>query len=161
MDLTDFIKSLHILEETRMGGDEEQNLIKIILSTIGGDTYLGFALYDAIKACKSPVEIRAIGQCMSAGSLVLQAGDYRYSYPNTTFMIHKGTLNLEEASVSDALIESQEIERVVQRMLDIYEETMTISRAAIEKMLDRDSFMDAPHAKRVGLIDGIKASFIL
>jgi len=159
-DLVDFIKSLHILEELR-SEDDEEDLIKIVLSSTGGDLYLGFAVYDAIKACKSPVEIRAIGNCMSAATLVLQAGDYRYCYPNTTFMIHKGTMHLEEVSVSEAVIESRETERMVQRMIDTYAQTMTVSRDTIEQMMEKDTFMDAAKAKKVGLIDGWKESFDL
>jgi ATP-dependent Clp protease protease subunit len=158
LDFIDFVKSLHILEEER-DSDENGNLIKILLYTSGGCSYLAFAFYDAISACRSPVEIRAIGQCMSAGTLILQAADYRYAYPNTTFMVHKGSVDFEEMSISDAEIEAAETRRMVLRQLDIYEAALKMSRKTIEEMLARDTFMDAQHAKRIGLIDGIKERF--
>jgi ATP-dependent Clp endopeptidase proteolytic subunit ClpP len=162
MDFIDFVKCLHILEYERdPKADEDTNLIKIILNSIGGSVYVGLGMYDAIKGCKSPVEIRTIGQCMSAGTLILQAGDYRYAHPNTSFMIHKGTVDLGETSISDAQIENAEIERLVNVMTDIYTETMSVSRTKIESMLDRNTFMDAPTARRLGLIDGIKRRFEL
>ena len=153
LDFVDFAKSLHILE------DAGEDLIKILLYTSGGDTYLGLAMYDAIKACKSPVEIRAIGQCMSAGTVVLQAGDYRYAYPSTTFMIHDGTIGLDEVSMADAEIEVRETRRLADRLVDIYQDRMRMTREKIREMLGQDTYMDVYTAKRTGLIDDFKERF--
>jgi ATP-dependent protease ClpP protease subunit len=116
-------------------------------------------MYDLIKSCKSPVEIRAIGECMSAGTLILQAADYRYAYPHTIFMIHKGSVDLGEINVDDVDIETNEIKRVTKRMIDIYSQCMGSNREEIEDMLKRDTFFDAQGAKRVGLIDNVKERF--
>jgi ATP-dependent Clp endopeptidase proteolytic subunit ClpP len=167
-DFTDLVKSLVILEETRVKPardpetgefDEAENLIKITLYTTGGSVYLALGIYDAIKACRSPVEIRAIGECMSAGTIILQAADYRYAYPNTTFMIHKGDVDMGRVSVNDAEIETQEIKRITRKMIDIYVSCMSLGREAIEDLLNKDTFMDANAAKRIGLIDDVKERF--
>lgn len=159
-DFLDFFKALHILESTRVeDGNEDANLIKIILLTNGGDIYTGFSMYDAIKSCKSPVEIRVIGKCFSSATFVLQAADYRYAYPTTTFMVHGVNIDLPDMNKNDAVAWSAESERLAKTMVDIYASRLKISRAKISKMMDHDTIFNAEEAKKIGLIDDIKESF--
>lgn len=64
--------------------------VKLILSTEGGDTHAGFALYDLIRTNPKPVQIIVNGRCESAGTLVLQAGVDRLATPHAQFLIHWG-----------------------------------------------------------------------
>lgn len=82
------IKAIHILDAGAPSGDKP---ITIIMNNLGGDWYHGMAIYDAIRACKSPVTIRAFGHAMSMGSIILQAADKRVLSENSRFMIHYGT----------------------------------------------------------------------
>lgn len=68
--------------------------IKIIMNNQGGDYYLGMAIYDIIKACRSPVHIYVFGQSMSMGALILQAASKRVISKNARIMIHAGYLGL-------------------------------------------------------------------
>lgn len=79
------IKGLIVLQS-----DSQEKPINIVLNSKGGDVHQAFAMYDAIKACPCEVIITATGSCMSAGSIILQAGDIRRATPLTTFMIHDG-----------------------------------------------------------------------
>jgi ATP-dependent Clp protease protease subunit len=61
---------------------EGDDPIHVYLNSEGGDWYEGFAIYDAIRGCKSAVTITATGYCMSMASIILQAGDERLLTPN-------------------------------------------------------------------------------
>lgn len=65
--------------------------VLVILNSPGGCLASGFAIYDLIKAHKGQVTIRVVGEAISAGCLILQAGDVREATPNSTIMHHVGT----------------------------------------------------------------------
>ena len=80
------IKGLHILKAL-----DSRKSITIILNTVGGSEYDMWAIYDTIKGLKVPIKIIAQGACMSAGSVILQAGTQRLIGQNCVFMMHDGT----------------------------------------------------------------------
>ena len=65
------IKGLHFLNYT---GDKP---IKAVLFTPGGSVTEGWAIYDAIRASAAPVDIEVLGEAMSTGAIILQAGRER------------------------------------------------------------------------------------
>lgn len=156
VDLADLYKSLYILDVEEATGNEEEDLIIIHLCTFGGDVYEALGIYDLIKSCKSPIEIRAIGACMSAGTAILQAGDYRYAYPNTTFMLHRGSVEFDgKISMNDLDNEKKECDRLDKVYNKIYLDKMNINLKELNELMKTDSFMDAHAAKKIGLIDDV------
>ena len=67
----------------------KEKSIEIYISTHGGDEYEMFGLYDLLKGCPCHVITIGFGKVMSAGVLLLAAGDERFAYPNTSFMVHE------------------------------------------------------------------------
>jgi ATP-dependent protease ClpP protease subunit len=86
-------KAIYALDSMSPSGKEP---IKIIMNNVGGNVYLGMAIYDMIKACRNPVCIYVFGQSMSMGALILQAANERVLSKNSRVMIHVGTLGLSE-----------------------------------------------------------------
>lgn len=66
--------------------------IRMLMNTSGGLTTSGFAIYDAIRSSRSPVDIEVLGEASSMGALILQAGRTRLLHPNTLIMIHEGKM---------------------------------------------------------------------
>lgn len=81
------IKGLHVLESS------SQAEITCIINSIGGDTYQALAIYDAIKACKSPVKMIAYGNIFSAAGYILQSADRRIVSKNSALMLHDGAVS--------------------------------------------------------------------
>jgi ATP-dependent protease ClpP protease subunit len=76
-------------------------------------------IYDAIKFSKAKTIMLAYGGVESASSVILQAPDFRILMPNTTVLIHYGSISVEndhKAAVSS--IEWSEKES--QKMIDIF-----------------------------------------
>src|SRR5277367_5257992 len=57
-----FVKNMHILSS--LSGEP----ITVLMNNIGGDTYHGLAMYDAIKTCPNHVTVKIFGHAMSMGS---------------------------------------------------------------------------------------------
>lgn len=81
------IKNLRILDHV------SDAPITLIINTNGGDICTGMGIYDAIRACRSPIRGLVVGNANSMGSVLLQACDIRASTPHSTIMYHAGTMD--------------------------------------------------------------------
>jgi ATP-dependent protease ClpP protease subunit len=89
-------------------------------------------IYDAIKFSKAKTILLAYGSVESASSVILQAPNVRILMPNTTVLIHYGSISVEndhKAAVSS--IEWSEKES--QKMIDIFTDKCMNGQIAKEK----------------------------
>ncbi len=147
------IKNLTILEAMNA------NPITIIMNNIGGDEYHGFAMYDAIKACKSHVTIKVLGHAMSMGSILLQAADTRIMGPTSRQMIHYGTWGIHDhaKTAQKWAEEGRKIDEWMEQMYlaRIHEKVPTFPIQKLKKMLDHDTFLTAEESVKIGLADKV------
>lgn len=151
------LKGLWLLD--RIKPDEP---LKIILDSPGGDAYQGFAIYDAIKNCKSYVEIYVYGQACSAASYILQAGDSRIVSPLSRIMIHKGTFAIDAHSdiakawmEDEAVLVDQMVEIYYRRIREKYPRSKLYTKEKIKELLTIDKIYSAQEAVELGLADKI------
>lgn len=147
------IKGLHLLQ---CSNKEE---IKILFNTIGGGVYDGLAIYDYIKAMTCHVTIEVIGQCMSMGTIILQAADTRVAYPNSCFMLHNGSDSFEGGDCRNMEAWAEESRRMRKLMYQIYASRTTknlTAKAWENKLRNRDLIINTKTALEWGLIDEIK-----
>lgn len=149
------IKGLHILDNTK-----KELPLTIIMNNPGGDVLHGMAIYDAIKACSSQIVIKAFGQAMSMGSIILQAADQRILSPNSKFMIHYGYdghssnhPKIIEKWVEEGKKSSKDMEQLY--LEKIREKHPDFKLQRLQKMLDFDTILNAEEAVDLGLADAI------
>jgi len=147
------IKNLHLLDNSN------ENPINIIINSLGGDFVHGQAIYDTIRSCKNRVIIKANGYCMSAASFILQAGDERLIYENSTIMLHYGsaTFGGEAKSVNRW---AEWNRKGAEWMEKIYLEKIRavnpdFSKEKLKKMLAHDCILNAYESLSLGLVDGV------
>lgn len=99
--ITDVIMAERILKNLHILDSMNNNPIRIIMNNPGGYVSQGFAIYDAIKACKSHVSIVCHGECESMATVILQAADERILAANVTFMVHIGTTEYQQDHVKN------------------------------------------------------------
>lgn len=66
--------------------------IKLYINTNGGSLVDAFAIFDTIKAIRSPVYTIVKGLCASGGLILLLAGSKRYATENSLFFYHQPIL---------------------------------------------------------------------
>lgn len=76
-------------------------------------------IYDAIKCSKAKTVLLAYGGVESASSVILQAPQHRILMPNTTVLIHYGSISLENDHKA-AMSSIEWSERESQKMIDIF-----------------------------------------
>jgi len=150
------IKALHILDMSAPDGDKP---ITIIANNVGGDEYHGFAIYDAIKACKNYVTIQVFGHAMSMGSIILQAADERLMAPNSRQMIHYGTWGVHDhaKTAQKWAKEGEKIDKWMEQMYlaRIRQVSPSFTLEKLQKWLDHDTFLTAAESVAVGLADKV------
>lgn len=130
--------------------------VYMYINSPGGYVSSGLAIYDTMQYVRSPVATVCIGQCASMGSLLLAAGepDMRMVLPNARVMVHQPSGGYRGVA-TDIERHAEEIIDLKRRLNDIYVKHTGQKYEAIERKLDRDTFMNAEEAKDFGLVDKV------
>lgn len=153
----DVIEKIWFLEISNPGKP-----ILLVINSPGGSVDAGFAIWDQIKLITSPVTTLVTGIAASMGSvlsLVAPKG-MRFATPYARFMIHQPRVSdAIKGQATDLEIQAREMLKIREALIDIYVEETGQSRQAIEKAIDRDTWMSAEEAKSFGLINGVVSTF--
>ena len=130
--------------------------ISFYINSPGGVVSAGLAIYDTMQYIRSPVSTLCIGQAASMGSLLLCAGapGKRFATPNARVMVHQPSGGAQ-GQATDIEIQAREILSLRKRLNEIYVKHTGQEIEAIERKLERDSYMSAAEARDFGLIDQV------
>ncbi|ORY15852.1 ATP-dependent Clp protease proteolytic subunit 1 [Clohesyomyces aquaticus] len=138
--------------------DNPEKPISLYINSPGGSVTAGLAIYDTMTYIRCPVTTICMGQAASMGSLLLCGGaaGNRFCLPHSSIMIHQPSGGYS-GQASDIAIHAKEILRVRHKLNVIYQKHLTKERTLddIEKLMERDYFMDAQEALEFGLVDRI------
>lgn len=160
---TNFIKNLHILES------QSNKNILVHMHTIGGSWTDGMAVFNSIRLSKCHITILAYAQASSMSGIVLQAADKRVLMPDCEFMIHHGSISVEDNTMAAKSAIDQN-EKNCKRMLQIFaqrafsgkyfadrsfgiKKTMSFIDSKIKQ--NSDWYLEAEEAIYYGFADGI------
>lgn len=137
-----------------------QEPINIVMNSQGGDCYAALAIYDAIKMCKSRVIVTGFGSVMSAATLIMQAADERVLAPNSTFMIHIGTVEYGEnhaKNVRNWIKAEEKMDAIISNiyLARIQEKHENFTLKKLDKLMEFDTILNATDAIAMGLADSL------
>jgi len=130
--------------------------ISMYINSPGGVVTSGMAIYDTMQYIRPPVQTLCVGQAASAASLLLCAGakGARFCLPNSRILVHQPSASYY-GQAADIARHAQEIIKLKRRLNEIYASHTGQTVEAIEKALDRDTYMTAEEAKTFGLLDQV------
>src|SRR6188768_1831251 len=133
--------------------------IAFYINSPGGVVTSGLAIYDTMQYIRSPVSTVCIGQAASMGSLLLTAGakGKRYALPNARIMVHQPSGGAQ-GQATDIEIQAREILTLRKRLNEIYVRHTGQPLEAIERKLERDTYMSAEESRDFGLVDEVVES---
>src|ERR1700712_1925927 len=139
--------------------DNPSKDISFYINSPGGVVSAGLAIYDTMQYIRSPVSTVCIGQAASMGSLLLTSGakDKRYALPNARVMVHQPSGGAQ-GQATDIEIQAREILTLRKRLNEIYVKHTGQPIEAIERKLERDSYMSAEESRDFGLVDEVVES---
>ena len=152
----DQVGSLICAQLLYLESDNPNKDISFYINSPGGVVSSGLAIYDTMQYIRSPVSTVCIGQAASMGSLLLTAGakGKRYALPNARIMVHQPSGGAQ-GQATDIEIQAREILTLRKRLNDIYVHHTGQPLEAIERKLERDSYMSAEEAQEFGLVDEV------
>jgi len=132
--------------------------IAMYINSPGGYVTAGMAIYDTMQYIRPSIQTLCVGQAASAASLLLCAGNKgeRYCLPNARILVHQPSASYY-GQAADIARHAQEIVKLKRRLNEIYAKHTGQTVEAVEKMLDRDTYLNAEEAKTFGLVDEVLA----
>jgi len=131
--------------------------IYLVVNTYGGEVDEAFALYDAMQFCPAPVRTIGLGKVMSAGCLILAAGQkgHRMLGEYSRLMYHAGWDNVGGDIVQQEtkLHEFKRTERLYDSLLATETGHTLEEVEALYKPHRLDRYMDASEALAFGFVD--------
>lgn len=123
--------------------------LTFILNTYGGDLYQAMAIYDLIRMQPMKTVVQCNGPVMSAGTIILQAGDIRLMTKRSYLMFHFGN---QSADTNQCLAHFNEISK---DMREIYKTRSKVSPRIINSWFSMDTYYNATEALKHGLVDRV------
>jgi ATP-dependent Clp protease, protease subunit len=154
--IEDYGASLLTAQLLFLEAENPKKEIHMYINSPGGLVTAGMAIYDTMQYVRPQIQTYCIGQAASMGSLLLCAGKKgdRYALPNARVMVHQPSASFY-GQAADIARHAQEIVKLKRRLNEIYAKHTGQTVEAIEKMLDRDTYMTGEEAKAFGLIDKV------
>jgi ATP-dependent protease ClpP protease subunit len=132
------------------------DVINVFLSTSGGSAWDAFAIYQALKEASQEfkIVINCYGKVMSAGLLILAAGEERISTNGTTFMLHEVATSMS-GQLSSLSNEMQDIKRLSKAYFDTIEKEF--GHKDLHKLIkpNLDYYFGVSKAKELNIITKI------
>ena len=154
--IEDYGASLLTAQLLFLEAENPKKEIHMYINSPGGLVTAGLAIYDTMQYVRPQIHTYCIGQAASMGSLLLAAGKKgeRYALPNARVMVHQPSASFY-GQAADIARHAQEIVKLKRRLNEIYAKHTGQTVEAVEKMLDRDTYMTGEDAKAFGLVDQV------
>lgn len=134
--------------------------IYLYINSPGGWVSAGMAILDAMNQVYPDVATICFGEACSMGAILLACGEpgKRFILPNARVMIHQPSGGTEGVT-EDILIDAEEIKKLRSILNKILSERTGLPIKKIEKLVDRDYYMSAKEAKKMGFVDEVLVSY--
>jgi ATP-dependent Clp protease protease subunit len=154
--IEDNVASLITAQLLFLEAENPKKEIAMYINSPGGLVTSGLAIYDTMQYIRPAVQTLCVGQAASAASLLLCAGakGQRYSLPNSRILVHQPSASYR-GQASEIARHAQEIVKLKRRLNEIYAKHTGQPIEAVEKALDRDTYMTAEEARTFGLLDEV------
>jgi ATP-dependent protease ClpP protease subunit len=134
--------------------------LTLLISSSGGTTIEGFAMYHFLRALPIELEMHNIGSIESIANVVFLAGSKRLACPNTRFMFHDftWTYGQQETLDRDHMRERAEsLDADANQFIELFQLRTRMTKKIFEKkqLLRQPSFVGPDQAKEWGLIDEV------
>jgi len=153
-EVTDPMASLVTAQLLFLESEAPDKPVYMYINSPGGVVTAGLAMLDTMQYIQPEVHTICMGQAASMGSLLLAGGSpgHRYALPHARIMLHQPSGGAR-GMAADIAIQAQEILRTRSTLNKLYKDYTGQPMDEIERVMDRDYFMDVHQAKEFGVID--------
>jgi ATP-dependent Clp protease protease subunit len=154
--VTDQMASLVTAQLLFLESEQPSRPVYMYINSPGGLVTAGMAMYDTMQYIRPEVHTICMGQAASMGSLLLAGGapGCRFALPNARIMLHQPSGGAQ-GMAADIEIQATEILRTRANLNRIMAHHTGKPLEEIERVMDRDYFMDAQQSVAFGVIDHV------
>lgn len=140
-----------------LNAEDPTNPVVLYINTYGGVVYDLLGIYDIMQYISMPVWTVGFGKVMSAGAILLAAGEpgHRYALPNTSIMVHQirgGTMG----ALTDINATTDHINKLQIRLQKILVKHTKFTNKQVSDIFGgADKHMFPIEARKYGIIDKV------
>lgn len=128
--------------------------VDVYINSTGGSIFAGSEIYSALRGYKGKVMIHVVGTAASAASVIACAGESDIS-PTAMVMVHNVSSGGAAGDYHVKDKESEILRKANEAIAAAYIEKTGMKKEDALAMMDRETWMTAEDAVKVGLIDRI------
>lgn len=128
--------------------------VTVNINSPGGDMFEGLAIYNLLREYEGHVTVKVLGIAASAASIIAMAGDDIHIGRGAFLMIHNCWL-YAMGNRHDFAELAQSLEPFDTAMADIYAARSGLDIAAVQKLMDAESYIGGSDAVAKGLADSL------
>jgi len=133
----------------------KQNVIPIVIHSMGGCCYTALKIVDTIRSSPVPVVTVVNGCAMSAAAVIFSCGSERYMTPNSTIMLHDVSIDFLDGKLADIEVETREMRRLNKRMWTLMARNIDKEDSFFDDKLTNKSHVDSYIAPQQALDYGL------
>ncbi|CZE46937.1 ClpP family protease [Campylobacter geochelonis] len=137
-----------------LNGLDKNEEINLYISSPGGSLYHGLGLIDVMSSISAPINTFCLGICASMGAMIFINGDKRFMLEHSRLMVHQ-PLGGARGQASDIELVAKEIMQMKKELNSMIAKKSRLKLQQIEKLTDRDTYIDSKTAIKYGLADEI------
>ena len=156
--IEDYGASLITAQLLFLEAENPKKEIAMYINSPGGVVTAGLAIYDTMQYVRPAIQTLCVGQAASTASLLLCAGEKggRACLPNSRVLVHQPSASFY-GQASDIARHAEEALKLKRRLNEIYVRHTGQTLEAVERALDRDTYMTADESRNFGLVDKVLA----
>ena len=137
--------------------EDKEKGITIYLNSPGGDSEAMHAILDVYELIKPDITVVNVSCAYSAASLLLAAGNKRYSLKSAQVMIHQVAISTNKQRWTKEEINylNESINEEQQKYIDCMLKYTKITKEKLVEFLKRDTFLNALECVELGIVDSI------
>ncbi len=118
-------------------------VIKLYITSDGGDLYAGFSAMDMIRNNRVKIITIADGCCASAATFMLLGGHERHAYKHAQILIHQISSGSFWGKFEELKDEIQTCKKLMKTLKKIYTSNTTIPEDVYNNIMKRDVYLSA------------------
>lgn len=128
--------------------------VEFLICSEGGHAMCGLAIYDRMRQSPVKITVKALGNCNSAATIILIAGDKRLMGENGWFMVHDTTTKVK-GDTHTIVRAGKQAEREETQWALILSKHSSPDYAAWREYSKNTTFFNAVECLNLGIIDSI------
>ena len=132
--------------------------IHVLIDTDGGNLKTALTVFDIFRSSKAPIYTYALSEVSSAGTIIYLAGDKRFAFIHTQFMMHESSLSVGGSKKDFEHTAAQCLEQN-NKVFPIFKSRIKMGRRKFDKLHEHSNYLWAEEAKKHKMVTEILEKF--